>query len=539
VDTSKLQISELATEQAIESAFKTARDEFDAEIRKRIKRPALGLDGSSESTTVLPFLNSCRELVQEKLEKSANGYSALRWLWYLRRLPVYRGKNTPFAEIISGWSKTFDESKVRKDLISYDIHESDIRRVLRFWGGTHYLSDIYGLMREAGVRVGFHFGVAALPEPRRLPAQEQAMSLFDDRIKREGIPVLSGTGTVVTSNALSGQDWSNCLLAVNRYREELASGERYQAAYFKLDELNRLNADPGLAGKRWWQPEAGGLLLLLRMAGPLLASLEGSGLGDLHQYGYLIVEEGDFNQAVDAGVGKATELVQAIVPNTTLPTNADELKAVLEQSYGTLWPSFAGPAIRREGRILCIDLFFATLRLHRLFEYPRETGPVANARAVHFEHIVQGVIDSSSWAPTDDLEKLARRSTTLRRGKQDFMQIDAIGSRGNILLIVDCMSTYISSEYETGNPKVLLNTASNIEEKVIEWKRKKALLEDAPIGSNYDLSRFKGVIAVVCTPVPLHVPLGVATEDAAPGLKAAVCLSELNCWLTEVQHSVT
>jgi hypothetical protein len=93
MDTTRLEVRELASEPSIESAFKTARDEFDAEIRKRIERPAFNLDGSTGSTTVLPFFNSCRELVQEKLEKSANGYSALRWLWYLRRLPVYRGKN--------------------------------------------------------------------------------------------------------------------------------------------------------------------------------------------------------------------------------------------------------------------------------------------------------------------------------------------------------------------------------------------------------------------------------------------------------------
>lgn len=425
MDRTRREIRELATERSIESAFKTARDEFDAEIRKRIERPPFNLDGSTESTTVLPFLNSCRELVQEKLEKSANGYSALRWLWYLRRLPVYRGKNTPFAEIISGWSKTRDESKVRKALVGYEIHESVIRRVLRFWGGTDYLSDIYGLMRQAGVGVGFHFGGDALPAPRPVPEQEQAMSLFDDRIKRESIPLLAQTGTVVTSNTLSGQDPSNCLLAVNRYREELA-GERYKETYFKLDELSRLNADPCLAGKQWWQAEAGALLLLLQMAGPLLANQKNGGL-DLHQYGYLIVDEGEFKQSVNAGLGEARHLVQAIVPNTSLPTIADELIEGLELSYGMLWPSCPGPALRREGRMLCIDLFFATWRLNRLFEYPRETGDVANARAVHFESVVQGVIDSSSWARTKDLEDLGGKATTLKHGKQPFMQIDAIG----------------------------------------------------------------------------------------------------------------
>jgi hypothetical protein len=207
----------LPPSKAIESAFNTAWDELEGEIRKKVKRPSLDLDGSSESTTVLTFLDSCRELVQQKLTKTATGYSPLRWLWYLRRLPVYRGKNTPFAEIISGLSTTVNENKLRRGPPRYDIHESVIRRVLRFWGGTDYSSRIYRLMRAAGVGVGFNFGRAALPEPRPLPEQEQAMSLFDDRIKREGIPLLAQTGTIVTSNALSGQNWSNWMSTTSAY----------------------------------------------------------------------------------------------------------------------------------------------------------------------------------------------------------------------------------------------------------------------------------------------------------------------------------
>ena len=62
-----------------------------------------------------------------------------------------------------------------------------------------------------------------------------------------------------------------------------------------------------------------------------------------------------------------------------------------------------------------------------------------------------------------------------------------------------------------------------------------SFLRDHRIGDNYDFSVYQEIIGVVCTPVVVYVPLGLATADIAEGLFAAVSISELRIWLDGIR----
>ena len=525
-DPEKARIEQIASAEAIESAFATAARDLNYEIGKALKRPA-DATGTWTVATIRPFLEECRALVEKSLRRDASHYSAARWLWYLRRLPNYK-VNAPFAEIISGMagSSAGRAATCLNDRDpSFPIHESVIRRVLKFWGGTHYLSGIFGLLRSTVVGADFRFSDGAtLPSPI-LPAEKrEAMQLFDGRLRASRIDIFNRVGTVIASSNPAPKDSSKAMLIIDRDKHD----SRYEPRFITLEELTALNEDPCLAGREWWDPRAGSIALLLSLA-PYLVLTATDGLGQLHRYGYVVVAQRDFEVALNEHFGEARAFVASALPSATLPTDPDGFISYLDQCSGSLWPVRPGPLIRREGVALCLDLFFATWHLSTLFEYPKEDGGVGNVRAKHFELAIQKIIDSSPWAPSKDIAKYRRR--TLKRNGVKITDIDAIAARGEDLLLVDCISAFLSSKYETAQYSEVHNAASRIEQKVEKWRRKMTLLRDHPRGDNYDFSGFRRIIGVVCTTDLFYVPLGSATQFEAPGLRAACSAVELTTWV--------
>jgi len=222
-------------------------------------------------------------------------------------------------------------------------------------------------------------------------------------------------------------------------------------------------------------------------------------------------------------------MVRSVIGNVDLPSNADDFLSVLEGTSGSAWPLIAGSSIRREGKILCIDLYTATIQLNDLLEFPRISGNPANVRADHFELTVQGVIDSSQWCPSNELRKL--RGLKIRHGGRVITDLDGIGAHGDTLLIVSCKSLIYSAEYDIGGYAAVRNAATTIENAVVHWNGIETFFEANLKGDNYDFSGYRQLIAVVCTPDPVFVPFGPATQPVAPGLLAASSLFELSTWL--------
>jgi hypothetical protein len=74
------------------------------------------------------------------------------------------------------------------------------------------------------------------------------------------------------------------------------------------------------------------------------------------------------------------------------------------------------------------------------------------------------------------------------------------------------------------------NLADRCESWVTDWARRLQMLRDNPLGDNYDLSRYRGVIGVVVLPMRPFCRIGPATEYASPGLRVVSSLTELATW---------
>jgi len=253
----------------------------------------------------------------------------------------------------------------------------------------------------------------------------------------------------------------------------------------------------------------------------------------IQRYGYFVLAQANFKKFMNERLEWASTQIQPIVPNVTLPSNAQQMLDILEQSKGSLWPLRPGPPVRRMQSKVCIDLEAATMQLNNLLYFFPTGGKPDNFRGQHFEIAVQKIIDASSWCPPENIKRI--RGLPLRhssRGKNAVTDIDALGVREDILLIVSCKSIPYSEYYDAGDYSAVRSAISTIQEAVKQWNEIKTFLERNPTGNNYDLSDYRQIIAVVCTPHVYYAPLGQPTYFIASGLCAAVSYQELKTWLS-------
>jgi hypothetical protein len=552
LDEGTLLLEQLSSSHEFAAARKTSLNDLTTELRLRVKLPARSPEGYCSAVEVSPYLQRCREVLETILGQQAAGYSYVRWLWYLRRIPpfIFAGNlpttlvyDSALADAITGLhGKEADTIKVRDVSIRFDLRESVVRRILRFCAGIRILSQFHVLIRFAGKNVQFRFS-GNDPIPEAVPTDDQlsAIRLYDERSARDGKP-FNRAGTAITTETRA-EGGLFVVVYMMRKPELLRvpfgplTGEhvfirvlsRFSSALISFDELTRLNSDARLVGLGWWDPEAGLLLLLLRSVISMMAVLTYA-TSAIFQYGYFVVEEGLLLQVLNERFEFLCEGIADILPNVQIPSNATDLVSSLEQVSGSVWPVRLGPPLRRAGTMLWIDVYGATALLDQMLEFPRGSDRPANVRADHFENSVQALIDTTPWTPPPEVASLRRRR--LKYVDEDITDIDAIGAKGDTLILVSCKSLIYSGEYDSGSFTVVRNSASLIGAAVTDWTQKVLFLRSHPIGRNYDLSSYKTFIGVVCTPNVFYVPLGEATAEIAPDLRTAVSIGELRNWLT-------
>jgi hypothetical protein len=177
--------------------------------------------------------------------------------------------------------------------------------------------------------------------------------------------------------------------------------------------------------------------------------------------------------------------------------------------------------------------------LHNLFEYPKDTGDVANARAAHFEGSVQAVIDSSPWRPPVELVRKHLGKELILDGRS-LTDIDAIGECGDTLLLVNAKSVRLSAMYSAGDYRETRNNISRLREELASWNKTMAKLDGRRRGDggSYDFSLYRRIIAPLCTLLPVYLPIDLANQWSAPRLRAICSLSELSQWLRETTPEV-
>jgi hypothetical protein len=295
-----------------------------------------------------------------------------------------------------------------------------------------------------------------------------------------------------------------------------------------FDDLARLLTDPRLAHLSWIDEIAVALIELLSVT-PFVLNTWKYKLPTMLERGYYIVEEADLEAVLNTAPKDFFDSLAKIVPGRKPIIDGKKIINSLENLEGVLWPLHCGPVIRRSGTMLWIDLQTATARLDEALEFPRTDGEAANARADHFENVVQGIISASSWKPSEQV--LAHRRRTLRKEQESITDIDAIGCNGSSLFLVSCKSLIYSAEYDAGSYRAIRSATTIVEQAVARWNEVGAFLKNNPKGDNYDFTGFKEFVGLVCTPHVMYVPLGAATVEILPKLRASVSVDELATWL--------
>ncbi len=249
------------------------------------------------------------------------------------------------------------------------------------------------------------------------------------------------------------------------------------------------------------------------------------------QYGYFLWKKTKFEKFVNYYFDLILDhtLERFDISPDELPESATELWEILKTLEGNIWPMQAGSILRQEDNTYYIDFYSATIRLRQLLEYPSRTGKIANLRADHFELATQSIIEQTKWNPSDTL--MSTRGRTLRYNGESITDIDAIGEFGENLLIVSCKSIVYTFDYDSGDYKSIRNTTTKILKAVEYWQGIKSKLLRNPIGDNYDFSKYKNIIAIVCTPRIFYVPIGQATQYEEENLRKYSSIEELKKWL--------
>ncbi|MDX2214757.1 MAG: hypothetical protein SFY66_15825 [Oculatellaceae cyanobacterium bins.114] len=538
---------------------KTCRDVYDAFNQIVNKNLLLGEGNIIDADPIqaTQILQESVSSIEKELNDWVQGYSSMRWLWMLRRLPrhIFAGKlssTAPYdqtlAEIFSAQSNQFYSGLQRSDSqIHYDISGAVLTRLARFCAGIKYLSDLHSYLRWAGKGSRFHFSSTSMPKVISDKDLEKAVNLYDQRRASSGMPFSRG-GTRL-ANLVVDQLTSTDILRVDRMQQEDISlpnefmqtlGAEFSSnTYWKLRvnfmpslvslaPLQDLQKDQRLRDIKIWSSDAGIVALLLRIA-PIYLKEHRAGLFSLCTRGYLLIPKIKFLNLADELLSLHDSWINETLINKPNLKSGVEFLLELESLKGISYPLKPGPVLRTDQDMICLDLAMATQRLDCSFEYTNAQGKTANARAYHFEITVQKSIDSSQWKPKPEIAKFRGRDLFLN-GKK-ITDIDSIGEKDGKLLIVDCKSIIYSSNYDIGDYTTVRNTRTEIERKVKEWQKVKETLKQNPVGDNYNFSKYRDILAVVCIPGVVFLHIGSTTEEIDPNLRVVSSLIEIEKWL--------
>jgi hypothetical protein len=550
LDPASLYFEESITHEVFKSVYKSQTSQLFTALARQSDVPESLYRQACDPIEAAPYLHSFRTNLEQHISSLAAGYSSVRWLWYLRRLPstVFEGTlvttssyDAALAETASGMYGTgVDNLRENGERVSYDTKGLVIARILRLCVAVRWLSQTHVLLRYAGKGASFRFKRDnPLPEAQPTEEQEAAIKLYDGRAAARQM----GFGRVGTAVARLDGLVEGGILVVPRVEPMWAPismpSANGSAAEFRVfanfcpefvtfDRLTELINDPRLGGRSFIDGSVACVFALLSLAPTLLSNLK-SALPTLVQRGYITVRDTILTEILSERLPSIAEELTGVLPRTPVPVEGQGFIASLEKITGSIWPLRPGPIIRRRAPYTWIDIYAATTHLDASLEFPRIEGGAANARADHFELSVQMAVDSTKWRPAERIRELRRRE--LRISGQAISDIDALACCANTFILISCKSVIYSSEYDAGDFKAVRSAATTVCDAVSEWNRKVGRIAANPRGDNYDFSEFSHFIPLVCTPHPVWVPIGIATDKIWHDLRAAVSVEELIDWL--------
>lgn len=500
-----------------------------------------GILDPEESTA---YLHNIRVSLETEADVVAQTYSPMRWLWYTRRAgwSVFAGRliTTELStflllETLTGLSKKTTESRIEGDIagrVVYDSGETALEPLARMAVIAIALTQVHSWLRRAGKGTSFRVHTSDWPEAMRDQALEAAIKTFDQRVA-DGLggnwhPTMSPlefTGEPSAYPMLTASLLASGRGEVFGWQGKLRDGQLVKVDGLFVPEMMTLEALlEALAtakgtGGIWWDSALPSLIVLLQSLAFAAAQVdEGSGVG-VPLVGYTVRTHTSVLELLELCLPQLRLPLDSLFPGS-LPSTPSEVYEVLLSQRGNLWPHVRGPILREEASDIAIDVAASSALLHELITIPKSTGgALVNVPARSFELEAQRVIDDSLWKPPPTLIDL--RGVTLRRHGGDLTDIDALGSRSDVLLVASCKNVTFSRDYDAGIFSTVRNVRTTIEDAVIHWDKVVQDLRANPVGDNYDFSSFRTIVGVVVTPRAMFVSAPNALRWVAHRLSGA------------------
>ncbi|MBX8493495.1 hypothetical protein [Pseudomonas cichorii] len=525
------------------------------------------------------FFTQCIRAMEEAFAGDLNSYSAMRWMYYLRRTPneVFAGElsstgvnSRVLAEIYANRSTKVETATYGRNGFVFSINESTLRHVARFISFVTIIYDLqvgfrlaskgfdydfpnrhFKALVKSKLTVGLPAIKSSLPRTVRNPALESAVRIYDKRHNNQkrtyqsvamslaGLAHDDAAGDTLTSGDITQALWGmhdERAFSPRDFLEEHPLAEAYgtdekitvrfgpsQLDYAKLFELYRL---PVMARVEI-DNNAALCLLLIFLGGRWLQKRRYSFLRVM-ELGYFIMEFDQWDEFAEKEYPKACDEIRRYLPQFQALERYSEFVTSCLSFKGEVWPLSHGDIIRVTNDYICIDMWAASTGFLGWFQFPKTQGQVANERATKFEDVVQGVIDLSPWA---DSSIKGLRQRELKIDGQALTDIDAIGSYNGTLLVVSCKSIPYTREYDRGVHNTIRNAAATVDNGVDYWANIVNQLEARKEGENFNLTDYKQIVGVVCTPFAVYTSHSTSLSMAIGEMRWACSLDELSDFL--------
>lgn len=483
-------------------------------------------------------LTDLHERLLEASSSIVSRRSAAEWLWYTRRLASgFDGMNdlpstAPYvrslAEALGGLSAAEGPADRASEMLVYDVDEHAAHDFGRLAVAAGLFYDLHGDLRWAGKGAPVEFKPGHMPKAAPDVRLRSSVRDWDLRAGRGGDAFQAAGLYHGYSDAIPDEKTApSTLLGFGRHPDSGRAGRM-------LLDFSRVGllSDTRVPAELRWPVELIDLVLLhaaVTYSKSTHANVA-SGRSALTRWGYLYTDETHVEHELDFALAmlRSTALGD-VLDVDRLPANGRDAYGRLARLVPSIWPPIPGALIRTvgAGRIL-VDMYGSTQRLMHAVARPPVVGADVNVWAEHFERDVQAAIDRSEWKPEDHVMQL--RGRTLRVNGRDVTDIDAVGTRENVLLAVSCKSAPFSTAYDRGEFVAVRSTSTAAVKAAEDWAKKMELVRQTPRGDNFDVRAFHEIIGVVVYPFPPFITPRVRVKEAYPGLRAIAGIREFDDW---------
>jgi hypothetical protein len=523
--------------------------EMTLRARERIGARAARLSGKAASD----YLALLIEGISQELIAQVQAWGPVRWLWYLRRTPpeALQGAHAstgPYdlalAESISWYSRGRDAS-VSERTVAFRVDDSAFRHLCRYLTSVKALADLHSQYRRAGKGAPLDLK-PPLPICEKDPALEEFIQIYDRRTNDAQINVLAGLG-LASAEAIgirNGPDPGGPLTIYLVFAcspflapvpiPQLGGGVSESSVVtrhmFKTMEVNGLLPKFASSGNtQRVEP-----LITLLMLFVLLAATIPWVVAWTLQFGYFFAPKVVIQRTFDEWLPLIADRLSSVQPEVHWSRTYAEWLSAIQAIQPGFWPLASGGVLREFGDSWLVDLTTATNALVRTLTLDRTATLIGNARASAFELAIQRMLQSSPWAPGEELATL--RGRTLRRGGTAITDVDAFGAKGDTLLLISCKSLIYDLEYDRGTHQVIRNAQSTVDDAVAEWTEFVRGIRAEPLGDNFDFRSYLVILGIVCTPFVVYSCNRATVECVKEGLRACCSAEELQTWIAKTEQ---